>query len=227
MPAASHGGGLTKDAQVVAGRRTTAFDHECEIASGKLAGLERPYDLESRRIAEAPQNALRVASRSRRKHARPRFRDRGAIDDPVNGYGGLRLVSSCVKIALRNRIRQRARVTQILVIDDDHAIGDLIRDVLREEGHEIAFVEHLERAAPGLAPDLVITDLVDIHGYDTDVARAVLTRVHERYPGVPIIVCTGHEQALRESAQLGAVAVVRKPFTLEALVKTVADAIGR
>ena len=118
-------------------------------------------------------------------------------------------------------------MSHILVIDDDLAIGDLIRDVLREEGHEIVFVEHLESAAPDLAPDLVITDLVGVHGYDTDVARAVLTRVHERYPDVPIIVCTGHEQALRESAQLGAAAVVRKPFTLEALVKTVADAISR
>ena len=149
------------------------------------------------------------------------------IDDPVSGYGGLRLVSSCVKIALPDRNRQGARVTQILVVDDDQAIGDLIRDVLREEGHEIAFVEHLERAAPDLAPDLIITDLVGVHGYDTDVARAVLSRVRERYPDVPIIVCTGHEQALRESAQLGAAAVVRKPFTLEALVKTVADAISR
>lgn len=118
-------------------------------------------------------------------------------------------------------------MSHILVIDDDLAIGDLIRDVLREEGHEIVFVEHLESAAPDLAPDLVITDLVGVHGYDTDVARAVLIRVHERYPDAPIIVCTGHEQALRESAQLGAAAVVRKPFTLEALVKTVAKATGR
>lgn len=113
------------------------------------------------------------------------------------------------------------------MIDDDRAIGDLIRDVLREEGHEIAFVEHLDRAAPDFAPDLVITDLVGVHRYDTAVARAVLTRVHERYPDVPVIVCTGHEKALRERAQLGAAAMVRKPFTLEALVKTVADAIRR
>jgi len=99
--------------------------------------------------------------------------------------------------------------------------------VLRDEGHEIMLVEHLESTAPDLTPDLVITDLVGLHGYDTTVARAVLTRVRVRYPDVPIIVCTGHEQALRESAQLGAAAVVRKPFTLEALVKTVAHAIDR
>jgi DNA-binding NtrC family response regulator len=145
----------------------------------------------------------------------------------MSGHGSLRLVSSDVKIALPARIRQRARVTQILVIDDDLATGDLIRDVLREEGHDVVFVERLESAIPDLAPDLVITDLVGLHHYDTALARLVLRRVHTRYPDAPIIVCTGHEQAMRESTRLGAAAVLRKPFTLEALVKIVTNAIAR
>ena len=117
-------------------------------------------------------------------------------------------------------------MTQILVIDDDRAIGDLIRDVLHEEGHEIVLVDHLESAAADLAPDLVITDLVGLHHYDSALARLVLRRVQARYPDVPIIVCSGHEQALRESTRIGAAAVLRKPFTLEALVKMVAGVIA-
>ena len=210
---------------MVAGRRTAALDHVCEIAGGKLSRLERTDDLESRRIAEAHQDALRSASRSRRQHARPSYRDRAVIDDPVSSYGTLRLVSSCVKIARPVPIRQRARV-RILVIDDDRAIGELIRDVLREEGYDIALVDDLESAAADVAPDLVITDLVGLHHYDTDAARAVLARVNDRYPNIPIVVCTGHERALGD-AGLGAAAVVRKPFTLQALVKTVATAIAR
>ena len=131
-----------------------------------------------------------------------------------------------VKIAASARTGQPARVTQILVIDDDRAIGELIRDVLRDEGYELIFVEHLDQAPLDWAPALVITDLVGLHHYDTDAARAVLTRVNDRYPNVPIAVCTGHERALHDS-RLGAVAVVRKPFTLEALVQTVAQAIAR
>lgn len=114
----------------------------------------------------------------------------------------------------------------ILVIDDDRAIGELIRDVLREEGYDVSLVDDLESAAADVAPDLVITDLVGLHHYDTDAARAVLARVNERYPDIPLVVCTGHEQALREASRLGATAALRKPFALEALVKTVATVIA-
>ena len=124
-------------------------------------------------------------------------------------------------------MRERAQVSQIMVIDDDHAIGELIRAVLRDEGHEIVLVDHLDDAAADLTPVLVITDLVGLHHYDTALARLVLRRIQVRYPGVPIVVCTGHERALHESERLGAVAVVRKPFTLESLVRTVTQALAR
>jgi two-component system nitrogen regulation response regulator NtrX len=117
-------------------------------------------------------------------------------------------------------------VSQILVIDDDRAIGDLIRDVLRDEGHEIVLVEHFEDAPTDLRPDLVITDLVGLRHYDTALASLVLGRIHARFPEVPIIVCSGHEQALRESARLGAAGVLRKPFSLETLVKITTDVIA-
>jgi DNA-binding LytR/AlgR family response regulator len=47
-------------------------------------------------------------------------------------------------------------------------------------------------------------------------------RVQDRYPTTSIVVCTAYEQAAEESDRLGAAAVVHKPFTIEALVKTVA-----
>jgi CheY-like chemotaxis protein len=99
--------------------------------------------------------------------------------------------------------------------------------VLREEGHDIVLVQHLDDAAADLAPDLVITDLVGLHGYDTALARSVLRPIQSRYPDVPIVLCTGHEKAVHEYAQLGASAVVRKPFTLESLVRAVAEALTR
>jgi CheY-like chemotaxis protein len=114
-----------------------------------------------------------------------------------------------------------------LVIEDDRAIRDLFRQVLSDEGYELLFVEHLEDAAVDAAPDLVITDLVGLHRYESGLARASVRRVRQRYPATPIIVCTAYEQTMEESDRLGAAAVLRKPFTIAALVQTVARLAAR
>jgi DNA-binding NtrC family response regulator len=114
------------------------------------------------------------------------------------------------------------RVTQILVIDDDGATRDLLRQVLSDEGYELLLADRLEESAADAVPDLVITDLVGLDRYESVRAHAAVRRVQERYPAAPIIVCTGHEEAVEESDKLGAVAVLRKPFTIEDLIRTVA-----
>lgn len=131
-----------------------------------------------------------------------------------------------VKIALLAQSRQRARVTYILVIEDDRPIRDLYRDVLSDEGYDLAFVERLEHAAADADPDLVITDLAGIHGYESGLARALVLRIQQRYPKAPIVVCTAHGQAMEESDRLGAAAMLRKPFPIETLVETVARLVA-
>lgn len=119
------------------------------------------------------------------------------------------------------------RVPQILVIEDDLATRDLLRQVLSDEGYEVLIVERPERAEPGIAPALVITDLVGLRRYQSGPARESIGRVRERYPGTPTIVCTGYEQAMEEFDRLGADAVLLKPFTIEALVETVTRLAAR
>lgn len=109
-----------------------------------------------------------------------------------------------------------------MVIEDDGATQDLIRQVLSDEGYELLLVDRLEDAAADAAPELVITDLVDLDRYEGGRARASVRRVQERYPETPIIVCTGYEQAAKEPDRLRAAAVLRKPFTIEALIQVVA-----
>jgi CheY-like chemotaxis protein len=122
----------------------------------------------------------------------------------------------------RQKTATLPHVTQILLIEDDRPIRDLIRDVLSDEGYELIFVDDLEHAAAVATPDLVITDLGGLHGYDRRLARALVVRVQQRFPETPIIVCTAHEQAMQETDRLGAEAVLHKPFPIEALIETVA-----
>ena len=114
------------------------------------------------------------------------------------------------------------RITQILVIEDDRPISDLLRQVLSDEGYELVLFDGPERVPADAAPDLIITDLAGLHGYESGLARALVRRLQQRFPETPIIVCTAYGQAMEESDRLGAAAVLHKPFPIEALIETVA-----
>ncbi|MDQ2912910.1 MAG: response regulator [Chloroflexota bacterium] len=118
------------------------------------------------------------------------------------------------------------RVALILVIEDDGATRDLLRQVLSDEGYELLLVNRLEDAVADAIPGLVITDLVGLDRYESARARASVRSVQECYPATPIVVCTGYEQAAEESDGLGAAAVLRKPFAIEALIQTVARLVA-
>jgi DNA-binding NtrC family response regulator len=114
------------------------------------------------------------------------------------------------------------QVTRILVIEDDRPIRDLFREVLGEEGYDLLFIERLDHAEAGAAPDLVITDLEGLRPYASGPAGVLVGRIQKRFPSTPIIVCTAYEQAMEESDRLGATALLIKPFTIDELVQIVA-----
>jgi CheY-like chemotaxis protein len=210
---------------VVAGRGPAPFDDNRKVTGGKLGGLERADDLEAGRIAQAHEDALGIASGPRRQHPRLGLGDRALINDLVSSYVFLpaqHLVPRASKLRSWPKAASLPQVIRILVIEDDRPISDLLRQVLSDEGYELMLVDGLDRVPADAAPDLIITDLAGLHGYESGLARAFVLRVQQRYPKTPIIVCTSYAQAMAESDQLGAAAVLRKPFMIEALIQTVA-----
>jgi two-component system, NtrC family, nitrogen regulation response regulator NtrX len=149
------------------------------------------------------------------------------------------LLASYVSLPLRNLVPPSSKlrrtcdvaslrcVAQILVIEDDRDIGNLIRQVLSDEGYDLTFVDGLDRAPVDAVPDVVITDLVGVRPYASDLARAWVRRVQDRYPHTPVIVCTAQELALKELDGLGAAAVLPKPFAIDLLVQTVARLVDQ
>jgi UDP-3-O-acyl N-acetylglucosamine deacetylase len=116
----------------------------------------------------------------------------------------------------------------ILVVDDEEQIRQTMRGVLADEGYAVAeaadgrsALDLIERSRPHLA-------VVDIWMPGLDGIELV-SAIRERVPGLPVIVMSGHgniEAAMRV-AQLGASHFLEKPFTLEALLGSVARALGR
>lgn len=117
--------------------------------------------------------------------------------------------------------------SRILVVDDEEKIRQSLRGVLSDEGYVVSEAGDGKRALERLeaeTPDLVILDvwLPEIDGI------SLLERIREMHPNLPVIIICGHaniEAAVR-ATRLGAADFIEKPFTLEALLASVARSLG-
>lgn len=114
---------------------------------------------------------------------------------------------------------------RILVVDDDPAILNMLGEVLRKAGHEVAPCSRGEQAIhKALLADfeLVLCDLnlPDVHGLD------IIRAIKAQSPHVPILVLSALDPAEWEAQtkSAGAVRWLRKPLRLDDLRREVAMA---
>ena len=107
---------------------------------------------------------------------------------------------------------------KILVVDDDHYISDLIRQILEPEGFVVTVANGGRSALEMVAasePDLVLLDInmPDMNGYE------VLKRIREK-SNVAVMMLTGviEPTSVSNSLDLGADDYMRKPFLPKVLV---------
>jgi PAS domain S-box-containing protein len=118
--------------------------------------------------------------------------------------------------------------SRILVIDDEHDIAEILRDVLVAEGHAVEMAgggrEGLEKVADGPF-DLVFTDLgmPDVSGWE------VASTIRENHPDLPVVLVTGWGATLSEQeiSDNQIAAVVNKPFDIDRLVDVTTSILGR
>jgi UDP-3-O-acyl N-acetylglucosamine deacetylase len=116
----------------------------------------------------------------------------------------------------------------ILVVDDEEKIRKTVCGILADEGFRVTEAADGRRALAIIEETHPRLAIVDIWMPELDGIELV-TRIRERAPSLPVIVISGHgnvETAMR-MAQLGAFHFLEKPFTLDALLASVARALGR
>lgn len=118
-------------------------------------------------------------------------------------------------------------MARIVVIDDDAGIRRTIARVLGEDGHDVGVAEdgieglRLVDAAPAA---LVIVDIVMPLRDGVETIRAL----RQRHPPLPILAVSGgslrldRDEVLLDARQLGATALLPKPFTPSELRAAVA-----
>ncbi len=116
----------------------------------------------------------------------------------------------------------------ILIVDDSSFQRRVIRNLVRQAGHETEEAENgragLEKAA-ARKPDIILTDLLmpELGG-----RLELLEALSEQGAAVPVIIITANiqESVRRRCLELGAAAVVKKPVRQEELLSALEKALG-
>jgi DNA-binding NtrC family response regulator len=116
---------------------------------------------------------------------------------------------------------------KILVVDDEDIVRTSCSRTLSPEGYEVRLakngVEGLKMANEDRF-DLVLTDLKmpDMDGIE------VLRIIKEKWPETAVIIVTGYQtvDTAVKAIKLGAYDYIEKPFTPDALISAVAEALA-
>ena len=116
----------------------------------------------------------------------------------------------------------------ILIVDDEEHIRTALRGVLGDEGFRTLEADSGEGVLDMVAqrrPSLVILDIWMPHVDGIE----LLKQLQVQDPQLPVIVISGHgtiETAVR-ATKLGAADFIEKPFSVEALLRSVYRALGQ
>lgn len=121
----------------------------------------------------------------------------------------------------------RLPAPRILVVEDDDAIRALVADLLSDAGYDVRQArggrEALARAREA-APELILLDRLMPEGDGTSFARAYASLPG---PHSPIVGLCASADGAEWAAEIGAAALITKPFDIEAIVATVAAQLAR
>lgn len=120
---------------------------------------------------------------------------------------------------------QARPVPDILVVEDGDLIRFLVVDTLSSEGFAARGARSGEEALAMLIdhlPDLIVLDLrmMGMGG------REFVDQQRAAWGDIPIVLLSGSMEAAAVVAEIGALAVIRKPFDLDELVAIVTHATG-
>lgn len=118
-------------------------------------------------------------------------------------------------------------MSTILIAEDELSIATLLRDTLEEEGYTVVLARHGQQALDQIGaarPNLVLTDVMMPILDGPGLCRALQANPATR--SIPVIIMS----AVADLPALDGchyVDFIKKPFELQSVVDTIANAIGR
>jgi CheY-like chemotaxis protein len=117
-------------------------------------------------------------------------------------------------------------VKTVLIVEDEEVLSDLLTVLLEDEGYNVTAVPNGKAGLTSLqktAPDLIITDLMMPVLDGLGFCRAI--RSMPEYRAIPLVLLSAVSDRL-QSGECSWSAIVRKPFNVDVLLKTVSHLVG-
>jgi len=116
-------------------------------------------------------------------------------------------------------------VGTVLLVEDNADVAEVGADFLRQLGYRVRSVANAQAAVAALRLDanvvLVFSDILMPGGKNgLDLAR----EIHQRFPGIPVLLTTGYSASAQDAVRHGVV-VLQKPYDLESLRRNIREAI--
>jgi DNA-binding response OmpR family regulator len=115
-------------------------------------------------------------------------------------------------------------LARVLVIEDELVLGQIMTDLLTDEGHELRLARNGREGLHSLRtwkPDVILLDLM-MPVMDGWAFRAAQRRLSPDLAGVPVIVLSGARELRTTAEMLGAAVTIAKPVDLDAVAEAVA-----
>ena len=118
------------------------------------------------------------------------------------------------------------RSRTVLVIEDDAAIGNMLITLLGAEGYRPVLVADGARALDAARAERPAVITLDLSLPNVD-GLEILDRLNDTTDGwVPVVVVSAYTGRLTARHLERAAAVIEKPFEVDALLRSIATAIG-
>jgi DNA-binding response OmpR family regulator len=108
----------------------------------------------------------------------------------------------------------------ILVVDDDPSLLSIVADLLELEGHRVERAKNGKQALEAIERIDPMLVLLDMRMPVID-GRSFVSELKTRGITLPIIVMTAAEDARAWADEIGAAAILPKPFDVDSLLETV------
>ena len=118
-------------------------------------------------------------------------------------------------------------IGEILIVDDEHDICSLVKEILEDEGFDVTIAENAADARSAMEKSNPILVLLDIWMPDTDGITLLKEWAGLEDFNIPVVIMSGHgtvETAV-EATRLGAYDFLEKPLSMAKLVLTVKNAL--